>query len=213
MGPTLSCIGQLYEMPPFVLGGGHHRLHKLYKFFPLSLPFAAFGCLRLVGLPHVVLLRPLMSASLYRCKYVVISSHFSHAVDFFASTRDDKRLLALEGVSSRCHPARALQEWDSAPICIRLDIVLSNPGISSLPRLQTQEEACAYFSEVLYPFDWIECLCHTARHTFSNIFMSHPDLRARKSYIVSLSEGSEVYSSSCLVTFTCSDRAYVYSLA
>ena len=40
---TLSYIGQLYEMPSFVLGGEHHRLHKLFKLIPLSLPFAAFG--------------------------------------------------------------------------------------------------------------------------------------------------------------------------
>ena len=96
------------------------------------------------------------------------------------------RLLALQGVSRRRHHACAHQRWDTVPICSRLDVVLSDLGISSSPPLETQKEAYTYFSEVLYPFDWIEFLCRRARQTFPNICMSELDLRASMLYIVSL---------------------------
>lgn len=119
----------------------------------------------------------------------MIPSDFAHALKVISGSGDDLRILALDGVSLERHPARCQLGWDSIPICSRFEVTIHDFGIQTLPPLETQKQAYTYFSEALYPFDWIEFLSRRVRQTFPGICMDVTTLRARMTYILSLLQG------------------------
>ena len=184
---VLSYVCQFIEFPPHFHRKELHRLHRLFRFIPLSLPLAAFAHCGEVGLPEVLLLRPYALAVLHRYRHITSPSAFDRAMQVLSGEGDNQLIFSLLDSSiSSSHVFRNTPTWDSAPLVHRLRSQLDSLQVESEIMFDSQKLAYDYFVSILYPFSWKEFLVRRVRHTFDDLgAFSESSLEASIEFVLS----------------------------